>query len=659
MRFRFRLLTWSVLSIALLASSGAPADPVVEGSREREACADRVDTRRAFFGDLHVHTSFSLDASTMGTRTRPSDAYRFAWGERIGIQPFSEGGRPTRSVRLERPLDFAAVTDHAELLGETRICNSPGMHGYDSMVCRIFRNWPRVAFYWMNAQASRGRRHDFCGDDGSICLEASRIPWKENWEATEAAYDRSAACRFTTFHAYEWTGGAGAGINFHRNVVFANDVVPEIPLSFIEAPKLVDFWSGLGKTCRDADTGCDVLVIPHNSNLSAGKMFRTHLPDGSPIGKTEATGRADYELLVEIMQHKGESECMFGLDTEDELCRFEKLEQNSFAGRFFPSTADPPVARQFIRNVLKEGLRIEQRLNVNPFKFGIIASTDTHLGTPGLADESSSFPGHGGAGKPADNQLGRGFPDHIDFNPGGLAVIWADENSRHALFEGMQRKETYGTSGPRIQVRFFGGWDYPQDLCDDEAFARKGYAGGVPMGGDLGPPPQPGKAGSKERKKKSQAETSEPSPAPVFAISALRDPGTPTTPGTALGQVQIIKGWLERGSVHEKVYTVAGDSHNGSGVDLDSCRTWGPGFDTLCGVWRDPDFDPDQRSFYYARVIENPTCRWSQKICLANHIRCHDPEKVPVGFEPCCEESHQRSIQERAWTSPIWYTPAS
>ncbi|MCH7599550.1 MAG: DUF3604 domain-containing protein [Myxococcales bacterium] len=645
MRVGVHLLTWIVVSIAMLTPRVAPASSILEGTRERESCSDRVSTRRAFFGDLHVHTSFSLDASTMGTRNRPADAYRFAWGERIGIQPYSEGGRPTRSVRLERPLDFAAVTDHAELLGETRICNSPDMQGYDSLVCRIYRNFPRVAYFWMNAQASRAKRHDFCGKDGAICLEASRIPWKENWEASEAAYDRSAACRFTTFHAYEWTGGAGMGNNFHRNVIFANDIVPDIPLSFIEAPKLVDFWAGLGASCRNAGTGCDVLVIPHNSNLSAGRMFRTHLPDGSPIGITEASGRAEYELLVEIMQHKGESECMFGLDTEDELCRFEKLKLNNFTGEYIPATASPPVARQFIRNILKEGLRIESRLGVNPFKFGFVASTDTHLGTPGLVSESSSFPGHGGAGKPAGDEVIRGVPDYLEFNPGGLAVVWAEENSRSALFAGMQRKETYGTSGPRMQVRFFGGWDYPQDLCGDEAFARKGYDGGVPMGGDLGPPPE------------SATDASELAPAPVFAISALRDPGTTATPGTPLQQVQIIKGWLENGRRQERVYTIAGDSNNGSGVDLDSCRTWGPGFDTLCGVWRDPDFDARQPSFYYARVVENPTCRWSQKLCTANHIRCQDPGNVPAGFEPCCEESHQRIIQERAWTSPIWYTP--
>lgn len=639
----------AVLASLVMTPWVVVANPLIEGTQEREPCADRDDNRRAFFGDLHVHTAFSLDASTMGTRTRPADAYRFAWGERIGIQPYDEAGRPMRHAQLERPLDFVAVTDHAELLGETRICNSPGMEGYDSLVCTIYRYWPRVAFFWMNLTANRGLRHDFCGEDGEICRQAASIPWKENRTATDAAYDRSSACRFTTFHAYEWTGGIGAGNNYHRNVVFKNDVVPEIPISFIEAPKLVDFWARLGKSCRDAKSGCDVLVIPHNSNLSAGLMFRTHTEDGTPIGKTEVTGRAEYELLVEIMQHKGESECMLGLETEDELCSFENLSMNSFSGRFLPSSAEPPVPNQFVRNVMKEGLRIQDRLGVNPFKFGVIASTDTHLGTPGNAAEEASYPGHGGAGKPPGNDLPRGFPDDIDFNPGGLAGVWAEENSREAIFEGMRRKETFGTSGPRIQVRLFGGWDYPDELCEDGGFVDKAYAGGVPMGGDLAPPPK--------RDPSDTDTTATPLPAPTFALSALRDPGTPLTPGTPLQQIQVIKGWLEDGSLHERVYEVAGDSHNGSGVDLDSCRIWGDGFDSLCGVWRDPDFDARQPAFYYARVIENPTCRWSQKLCIANHIHCGNLEAVPDGFEPCCGEDHVRSIQERAWTSPIWYTP--
>ncbi len=644
---RVRSLAW-VLVFGLSVALAAPGLAATEGTVEREACEDRTAERQAFFGDLHVHTAFSLDASTNGTRSRPADAYRFAQGERVGIQPFDANGRPMRSIQLERPIDFAAVTDHAELLGETRICNTPGMTGYDSIVCRVYRAWPRVAFFWTNTQAARGIRHDFCGDDGSICREAARTPWQENREATEAAYDRSAACSFTTFHGYEWTGGAGLGNNFHRNVIFANDVVPDLPISYIETPDVVDLWGRLDRECRSADTGCDVLVIPHNSNVSDGRMFRTRTEDDMAIGETEVERRHAFERLVEIMQHKGDSECAIGLGTQDELCGFEKLPSGSLGGMVLPFTAVPPVARSFVRNIMKEGLRIESRLGTNPFAFGVIASTDTHLGAPGLITESSSYPGHGGAGKPAGDTVERGFPDHLAYNAGGLAGVWAEENSRQALFDAMQRKETFGTSGPRIQVRLFAGWDYAAEMCEGETFAKQGYAGGVPMGGTLPPP--------SDLDDPSVTPTSR---APGFAVSAMRDPGTVLSPGTPLQRIQIVKGWFEDGRLKERVYDVAGDPRNGAGVDLDTCRTWGSGFDSLCSVWRDPDFDAREPSFYYARVVENPTCRWSQQLCIANHIRCQDPASVTPGFEPCCDENHVRTIQERAWTSPIWYTPPS
>jgi len=635
-------VTAGLLLLPGISSGDAPlasAHPVTGVELDREPCAETDPLRRAFFGDLHVHTGFSLDASTMGTRTRPRDAYRFAQGEEIGIQPFDSKGQPMRRIRLERPLDFAAVTDHAELLGETHICTTPGTPGHSSIVCRIYRSFPRLAFFWMNSQASRAVRHDFCGDGAIHCLTAARIPWQETLEAAESAYDRSSACRFTTFNAYEWTGAAGMGNNFHRNVIFATDVVPQLPISFIDTPVLMDLWSRLGSECRDAGTGCDVLVIPHNSNLSAGLMFRTELPDGTPIGAEEAAARASYERLVEVMQHKGESECMLGVGTEDELCSFENLEMNSFGGRFVPFLAEPPVPRQFVRNILVEGLAQEERLGVNPFRFGMIASTDTHLGAPGSVDESGDYPGHGGAGKPPGDDLPIGLPDDLDFNPGGLVGVWAEENSRGSLFAGMMRRETFGTSGPRIRVRFFGGWDYSSDLCRDPARVSEAYASGVAMGGDL--PPSPGGANA----------------APSFLVSAASDPGTSNRPGTPLQRVQIIKGWLEGSAQHERVYDVAEDPDNGAGVDLDSCEESGAGVGTLCTVWRDPDFDPAQRAFYYARVIENPVCRWSQRFCNANGIQCDESALVPEGFEGCCSPAHQRTIQERAWSSPIWFAP--
>jgi len=635
---------------AAAASAHDPADPLAPHpphraySEEREPCASVSPQRRPFFGDLHVHTVLSLDASTQGTRTRPTEAYRFAKGRALGIQPFGEDGRPTRHIRLGRALDFAAVTDHAELLGEVDICSTPDLPGHDSMMCRIYRQWPRVAFFWMNFQASRAARHDFCGDGGELCKDAARAPWRETLDAAEEHYDRTASCSFTTFPAYEWTGANGVGNNFHRNVIFRNANVPDRPTSFIDTPNLYDFWRALGRECLDADSGCDVLVIPHNSNLGAGTMFENVKSDGSPITAEDARQRGRYERLVELMQHKGDSECHPAFSPEDELCGFEKLEMNNFGSRFVPALQEPPVARQFLRTVLAEGLEQERRLGVNPFRFGFIASTDTHLGAAGLAKESADYPGHGGAGTPAGEGLPVGLPDAYDFNPGGLAVLFAEENSRDALFDAMHRREAYGTSGPRIVVRFFGGWDLPADLCEQPDLAAEGYARGVPMGADLPARPVGGRA--------------EPT-APVFVLSALRDAGTPDAPGTPLQRIQIIKGWIDERSTQERVYEVGGDPANGAGVDTATCEPRGDGFDTLCAVWRDPDFDPRQPAFYYARVVENPTCRWTQKLCSARGVRCDDPATVTEGLEGCCAPDHRPVIQERAWTSPVWYTPAA
>jgi hypothetical protein len=622
------------------ASAGSASERADGTERERRApCADHDPLKNPYFGDLHVHTLFSLDASTQGTRTRPADAYRFAKGERIGIQPFDADGNGIRIAQLARPLDFAAVTDHAELIGEVSICNNPDLQGHDSFVCRVYRRWPRVAYFWMNLQAARGLRHDFCGPDGELCKQAARAPWEEIRRAAEDHYDRSSACRFTTFPGYEWTGAAGPGNNFHRNVIFRNANVPDRPTSFIDSPDLESFWQALDAECLDANTGCDVLVIPHNSNLSGGFMFETIRSDGSPISAADARQRARYERLVEVMQHKGDSECHPDFSAEDELCDFEKLAMSNFVQRVLPVLAKPPVEQQFLRNVLKTGLELEQKLGVNPFRYGFVASTDTHLGTPGLVDESADYPGHGGAGTPIGDELPVGLPDAYDFNPGGLAVLWAEENSRDSLFDAMHRREAYGTSGPRIVVRMFGGWDLPDDLCRRSDLVETGYASGVPMGGELAARDGMGN--------------------PRFVVSALRDPGAPNHAGTQLQRIQMVKGWLSDGASHERVFEIAGDPRNGAGVDVHSCRTYGPGFDALCSVWSDPDFDPREHAFYYARVVENPTCRWSQKLCSARGVRCDDATTIGAGLEDCCAEDHRPVIQERAWTSPIWVAPAS
>jgi hypothetical protein len=637
----------SGLALSALATSGLVAagtarerrESAVPGASftgEREPCAARHPLRHPFFGDLHVHTAFSQDASTQGTRNTPRDAYHFARGGRLGFQPHDAEGRPLRSARLERPLDFAAVTDHAEQLGEVHICSTPGAEGHGAWICRVYRRWPRAAFFLMNMRTSfLESRWGFCGDAGVLCLEAAHGVWQEIQAAAEAAYDRTSACRFTTFVAYEWTADGGAGRNLHRNVIFRNHAVPELPTSFLEARTALALWDRLQEECLDAGTGCDVLTIPHNSNLSGGLMFESAGEPGTPILASEAARRARFEPLVEVMQHKGDSEC--AVHARDEFCGFEKLPYDSFGGKFFPRLvgAGAFAPANFARDALVRGLALADELGANPFKFGLVAGTDTHLGTAGLTD-ARNHPGHGGAGAPSADRMPEGLPDDVEFNPGGLAVLWAEENTRDALFDAMARREAYGTSGTRPVVRFFGGWDYPDDLCVRADFVDVGYRQGVPMGADL---PEPMAA------------------SPAFAVLAMQDPGTATRHGTPLQRIQIVKGWVDaEGRTRERVVDVAGGD-NGARVDLATCREEGPGEATLCAVWRDEDFDPARRAFYYARVLENPSCRWSQHTCNAHGVDCADPASIGPGLAACCAPDHEGAVQQRAWTSPIWYEP--
>ncbi|MBX3024019.1 DUF3604 domain-containing protein [bacterium] len=616
---------WGWMALLLVVPAAATA---------AERCARYDPLRSPYFGDLHVHTALSLDASTQGTRAMPADAYRFARGEPLGVQPFDAEGRPTRTLRLGRPLDFAAVTDHAELFGELTVCHSPDLPGYDSLPCLIQRWFPRLAFFIANAQVTNSatpHRFAFCGADGSRCRNAARTPWRVVQEAAEAYQDHTDACRFSTFVGYEWTGAPGSN-NLHRNVIYANATVPDLPLSYVDEPQLDRFLARLRAECREALPGCDVLTIPHNSNLSNGLMFAPTEADGAPLGVATATLRHDWEPLVEVMQHKGDSECRLGPETTDEQCGFEKLPYQNFMAVYVASSAKPAPEASFVRWALKQGLAERQRLGVNPFQYGLIASTDTHVAAPGSVDPRT-FIGQGGAGAPPDAP-GAGLPDQIEFNPGGLAVLWAEENSRAALFAAMRRREAYGTSGPRIVLRFFAGWDFPDDLCRQPDFVRRGYADGVPMGGEL---PPPGGA-----------------PAPAFAVSALADPDD--AKGAPLQRLQIVKGWIEDGAARERVFDVAGGP-NDADVDAATCQARGAGAAQLCAVWRDPSFDPAQPAFYYARVLQNPTCRWSAYACNARGVDCADPASVPAALATCCDTTYPKVVQERAWSSPIWYAP--
>jgi len=624
------LLPWLALSLSFAAAA-------TEYSEQREPCISSEEHMQPFFGDLHVHTRYSLDASTQGTRTTPEQAYRFARGLKLGIQPWTSSNKGVRSLQLRRPLDFAMVSDHAELIGEVHMCNTPEVDGYSSWQCLLYRNWPRGAYYLFNYMATMRASHmGLCGDDGERCQAAAMAPWLEMQQAAEQHYDRSGACKFTTFVGYEWTGmQADSGGNLHRNVVFRNAQVPQLPVSFIDGPAAEKLWRSLDEQCNQAQGDCDSLVIPHNSNISAGYMFSGLLDNGSAMTPDYASLRKRFEPLTEIMQHKGASECYFeaGLTT-DELCAFEQQPRDNIAGFNNP----PNAATGFVRKVLADGMRLEQSLGVNPYQFGFIASTDTHLGAPGAVEEDR-FLGHGGAGVPARDRIPPGLPDKLEYNPGGLAVLWAQENSRDALFSAMRRKEAYGTSGPRIVSRFFGGWDYPEDLCFRGDRVARAYAEGVPMGGQL--------AAAGDGK-------------PTFLVAASQDPGTLDKPGTPLQRLQVIKGWITGNGQHrEEVIDVAGDADNGASVDLRSCETRGSGFAQLCAVWTDENFKPEQQAYYYSRVVENPTCRWSQRICNARGVNCSVPQTIGEGLEGCCAPEHRPVVQERAWSSPIWYTPES
>jgi hypothetical protein len=608
-----------------------------ERTEEREPCKDYQQLRQPLFGDVHVHTTLSFDAWGQGTRNTPRDAYRFARGEAIGVQPYGDDDQPLRTLQLKRPLDFAMVSDHSEMTGETELCRRPGSQAYSTLSCTLVRRWPAMGYAILNSQWGKrvGHAVDICGDDGALCRPSALGAWKVTQDAAEEFYDRSSACSLTTFVGYEWSG-TRLGMN-HRNVLFRNATVTPIPNNAIDDQHdEIRLWTALRDDCIEADTGCDVLAIPHNSNLSRGDMFWTEHPNGRVLDSKLAALRASMEPLIEITQHKGDSECRVG--TRDELCAFETVSFGDVAGHVSPMHKMPPAPGVYVREALTEGLAIQGTLGVNPYNFGIIGSTDTHLGTPGYVAEKD-FVGHAAGAVTARLKISA-MPDHPTWNPGGLAAVWAEENSRDSIFEAMRRRETFGTSGPRIVVRLFGGWDYDEDMCEARDFAKRGYGGGVAMGGDLAP-------------------STDKTAVPRFAVFATRDAGDEDGGGTPLQRLQIIKGWVNAaGEPQETIYDVAGSLDGDADVDLATCTATGSGHDQLCTVWSDPAFDADLAAFYYARVVENPTCRWTWRSCLAAGVDC-DQTFGPRGLlAACCDPNVAKTIQERAWTSPIWYTPA-
>jgi hypothetical protein len=614
------------------SASAGPTNPAdVEPTAVR--CKSFLPERQPFFGDLHTHTALSLDANLQGTRLRPVDAYRFARGERVDLPPYDAAGKAARSLALERPLDFVALSDHAEFLGVVTTCLTPGLPGYDSELCLSYRNTPTTAYYALNARLAAlqgsARAPELCNADNAYCGSAALSAWNEVKQAAQSAQDGTDACRFTSFVAYEWSASPGTK-NLHRNVIFRGQQVPALPFGYFDGNHEEELWTALDRDCLQRP-GCDVLTIPHNSNLSAGLMFETLDREGRPFDRAYAERRRKFEPLVEIFQHKGSSECL-PEQGPDELCNYEQSPYNTLSSSVLGGAPSKLMPNDFVRDALGQGLLLERTLGSNPFAYGVVASTDTHLGTPGAVEERT-FAGHIGSGP--STGPGGGLVDNVWFNPGGLAVLWAEENSRAALFAAMKRREAYGTSGTRIVLRLFGGFDLPSGLCGAPDFAQQGYLRGVAMGGELHGAPA-GKA-------------------PSFAVWALRDPGTPTAPGVPLQRIQIIKGFVAGGQVKYAIYDAAGGP-NEAAVDLTSCEPRGSGADELCSVWTDPSFDPGQPAFYYARVLENPSCRWHTRACRAAKVSCDDPSSIGPGYENCCA-GYPETQQERAWSSPIFYGP--
>lgn len=639
----------AVVPLVLVASGfgSCYAPRIVEAGRE--PCASYQKLRQPLFGETHAHTTYSFDAVLVGTRTDPRDAYGFARGATIGLPPYDAQGQPMRTATLERPLDFAIVTDHAEYFGESNVCLDPSIYpsGYNSTQCVRFREAIGVTpgggiplgfqiFGLPLTQSAPSRSPQVCGAGFTNCLAQSASVWQEIQAAAEEAYDRTSACEFTSFVGYEWTANTSFS-NLHRNVVFRNEIVPAQPVSYFEASSPEDLWNALYAACQDGLPGCDVLAIPHGSNIGNGLMFDT----------TNATPeyndfRIFMEPLVEVSQHKGESECRTGVGNTDEDCSFEKLDWiNIFAAPPDPDQVFPE--QNFVRNALREGLLQESLTGINPFRFGFVGGTDTHNSLLG-ATEEYSYQGHLGSveSTPEFRLLPPNLvPQGFVANPGALTVLWSEENSRESLWHAMQRREAYATSGTRPIVRFYGGYNLPADHCSAANFARTGYERGVPMGSVL-PPFFPGGHAP-----------------PKFSVLVQQDVGAPGHPGTPLQRVQIVKGWTDgQGGTQEQVFEVAGDPQNGASVDVATCTPQGTGFSTLCAVWEDPGFDPGQHAFYYARVFENPTCRWSTHECVNAGITCDGTTPSQPGYEACCDPALPKTVQERAWTSPIWHTPS-
>ena len=628
-----RVACLGLMALSLCIGSASAEQSAPDGSAREEIPANPL--KNAYFGELHVHTSYSIDSYVWGNANDPETAYRYARG---GEATLADG----QKIKLRTPLDFVSVTDHAETLGDVELCTDPTSQVYNTPSCARVRQRSLAVFYdelkYVSANPPK-RPVEICGDAGERCIAASKRPWQRLQDIANRFNDPG---KFSTLIGFEFSPLIAQNGQLHRNVIFRTSQVTDSVFSSFEGTG-EDLMKWLEEKCTGP---CRVLTIPHNFNYSWGRFFREKNTDGSEWTREMLERRARIEPLAEISQVKGTSECQVGIGLADEECDYGIVLKACKPGQEMGCED----ATSFVRDGVVSGLRVADKWGVNPFKYGFIAASDNHNGTPGGTPEKDY---RGWNGQTATPQQRLGLDAHsqqdakvlqqgtdqdepedsqtLHFNPGGLAGVWAEKNTREAIWDALYRRETFGTSGTRIRVRFFGSFDFPADLHKSPDLVKVGYAKGVPMGGDLKAAPA-GKA-------------------PRFVVWATRDPDS-----APLQKIQIVKGWVENGNNRVKIYDAACSdgikadpttglcADNGATVDTATCAISNDkGAGELSATWTDPAFDPKARAVYYVRVLEDPVCRWS--VYDAHRLNVKLPKSTP------------ETAKERAWTSPIWYTP--
>jgi hypothetical protein len=581
------------------------------------------NNRQAYFGDLHIHTGLSTDAYILGVRNTPEDVYSFAKG---GIIQHG-GGYP---IQIKRPLDFAAITDHSEYMGQARLANMDIETTRQSLASLLRRgNTAEITKAWSVA-AKPIAEYGFSPNGAAVDTKINKDAWQLIIDTAEKHYQPGA---FTSFIGYEWSADAGdITAHLHRNVIYRGSNVAEIPFSSLDSNRPEDLWEFLQTQNQQGKVS---MAIPHNANFSRGNMYAARDSDGKPLTAKYAQMRSRYEPISEILQIKGSSDTHPILSTEDEFADFEILGESLLTAGTLPTS----IKGSYSRDALRVGMELSHSEGFNPFKYGVIGSSDSHNASS--PSEESDYTGKlpmfdGSAGLRTGAALD--FPPGVNpatrWSSGGLAGVWAEANTRESLFDALMRKETFATSGPRILVRFFGGWNYSESMLEEFDFVSKAYANGVPMGGDL-------VRGDTSAVKKQS---------PGFLIVAKKD-GL----GANLDRAQVIKAWVDnKGVSHEKVFDVASADDRsidtktgklpavGNTVDSDTASYNNTiGGESLSVYWIDPEFDSENQALYYVRILEIPTPRWSTY------------DAVTLGIKPMQPES----IQERAITSAIWYKP--